>query len=147
VGGAIPRRARAAAVTGPEYEALAGFRQALREFFRFSDAAAEGAGIRPRHYQALLAIRGEPGGRALTVGDLAARVPFRHHRWVGGVDRLAGLVLVARATDAEDRRRVRLVLTARGRRVLAGLAAAHRAELRGLARRLREIMGRLEARS
>src|SRR5262245_13558441 len=34
-----------------EYQALAAFRHALREFLRFSEAAAEAVGLTPRQYQ------------------------------------------------------------------------------------------------
>ena len=143
----MTRRSAAArvapALRQADYEALAAFRQALRDFFQFSDAAARGAGLLPRQYQALLAIRGQPGGRALGVGDLARQLGIRHHSAVGLVDRMVALGLVARRVDAEDRRRVSVSLTASGERTLARLASAHRAELRGLAPRLRALLARL----
>ena len=129
-----------------DYEALAGFRQAMRDFFQFSDAAARAAGLMPRQYQALLAIRGRPRGRALTVGELAGRLAIRHHSAVGLVDRMADLGLVARASDPADGRRVTVALTRAGERTIARLAAAHRVELRGLAPRLAGLLGRLEPR-
>ena len=45
-----------------DYATLAGFRYALRQFARYSEAAAEKAGLTPRQHQALLAIRAGPGG-------------------------------------------------------------------------------------
>ena len=44
-----------------EYETLAAFRYALRQFLRFSEVAAQEAGLTPQQYQALLAIKGYPG--------------------------------------------------------------------------------------
>ena len=41
-----------------DYQTLAGFRYALREFVRYSEAAAEQAGLTPRQHQALLATEG-----------------------------------------------------------------------------------------
>jgi hypothetical protein len=50
-----------ARVTKKEYGTLAAFRYRLRHFLRFSESAAEAAGLTSRQYQALLAIRGLPG--------------------------------------------------------------------------------------
>jgi DNA-binding MarR family transcriptional regulator len=127
-------------VTQAEYEALAELRYAIREFLRFSEAAAEEAGLTPRQHQALLAIRGAPGGIASTVGDLARRLHLRHHSAVGLVDRLAARGLVVRRRAAPDRRRVRVALTGGGRRVLARLSSIHRGELRRLGPRLRGLL-------
>jgi DNA-binding MarR family transcriptional regulator len=123
-----------------EYEALADFRQAVREFLRFSETAAAAAGLTPRQHQALLAIRGAHGGVPLSVGDLAQTLYVRHHSAVGLVDRLVALGYVARQTGKPDRRRVLVALTPAGQRVLAGLSAAHRDELRQLGPRLRAAL-------
>ena len=53
-----------------DYATLAGFRYALRQFVRYSEASAAEAGLTPRQHQALLAIRAGPGGM-LRVGELA----------------------------------------------------------------------------
>jgi DNA-binding MarR family transcriptional regulator len=127
-------------VSQAEYEALADFRQAVREFVRFSETATAAAGLTPRQHQALLAIRGTHGEALLSVGELAQRLYVRHHSAVGLVDRLASLGLVARRTGKPDRRRVLVALTAAGRRVLARLSAAHREELRHLGPRLRAAL-------
>lgn len=127
-------------VSQAEYEALADFRQAVREFLRFSETAAAAAGLTPRQHQALLALRGTRGTALLSIGDLAGRLYVRHHSAVGLVDRLAALGLVQRRPGKPDRRRVLLALTAAGRRVLDGLSAAHREELRQLGPRLRAAL-------
>lgn len=66
------------------------------------------------------------GWRALSVigafepvssGNVAHRSSMDADKVTRAVDRLVGLGLVARKVDAEDRRRVVLTLTARGRRV------------------------------
>jgi DNA-binding MarR family transcriptional regulator len=123
-----------------EYEALADFRQAVREFLRFSETAAAAAGLTPRQHQVLLAIRGAHGGVPLSVGDLAQKLYVRPHSAVGLVDRLVALGLVARRKGKPDRRRVLVALTAKGRRLLGGLSAAHRQELRQLDPRLRAAL-------
>jgi DNA-binding MarR family transcriptional regulator len=140
--GAPGKRAR---VTLGEYEALAGFRSTLRRFLAFSESAARSAGLTPRQHQALLAIMGAARGAHPTVGDLAQGLGVRHHSAVGLVDRLAALGLIERETAGRDRRRVELVLTPRGCRVLEGLAAAHRGELRQVAPRLEALLAALEA--
>jgi DNA-binding MarR family transcriptional regulator len=127
-------------VTQAEYEALADFRFALREFQRFSETAAATVGLTPRQHQALLAIRGTRAGRPLSVGGLAESLKVRPHSAVGLVDRLAGMGLVARRHGRVDRRQVFVSLTAAGRRMLARLSAAHRAELRRLRPRLRAVL-------
>lgn len=134
-------------VSQGEYEALAAFRHALNRFLAFSTAAARGAGLTPRQHQALLAIKGAPGGRPVTIGDLANRLLIRHHSAVGLVDRLARLGHVARKPAPGDRRLVNLVVAPSGRRVLERLSAAHREELRQVRRPLAALLESLTSRS
>lgn len=125
---------------GPaEYRTLALFRQGLRRFLRFSEEAAADAGLTPRQYQALLALRGSPSGR-MPVGELAAALEVRHHSAVGLVNRLESLGLVGRHADPADRRRALVATTARGERTLARLASAHRAQLKAMAPTLRRLL-------
>jgi len=132
--------ARAPRIRQTEYEALAEFRYALREFLRFSETAAGAAGLTPRQHQALLAIRAWPRDRPLPVGALAERLQVRPHSAVGLVDRLASLGYVARRRGTPDRRQVFVRLSGKGERLLARLSAAHRAELRQLGPRLRALL-------
>src|SRR3954471_20025862 len=112
-----------------DYAALATFRQSLREFLRFSEDAAAQAGLTARHYQVMLIVRACPKGRRVTIGTLAERLFIKHHSAVGLVDRLALEGLVERKASREDRRKVELRLTTKGRQVLAKLAAMHRGQL------------------
>ena len=66
--------ARSKQLDKAQYEALAAFRYALRKFLRFSESAAQAAGITPQQHQALLAIKGFPGRDQVTVGELHVRV-------------------------------------------------------------------------
>ena len=129
-------------VRDEDYTTLATFRYELRTFLHFSENAAAEAGLTAQQYQALLALRGVPGGSML-VGELAERLLLRPHSASGLVDRLMGLGLVERCRGDDDRRQVRILLTDIGRKVLASLAASHRAELRRLRPLLTELMRRL----
>ena len=126
-----------------DYEILAEFRYLLMRFAAFSEKAAHAAGLAPRQHQALLAIKGYPGGAEATVGELAERLGIRHHSTVGLVDRLVSRGYLVRREDRQDRRRTRLSLTPSGEQALAGLAAAHRQELRRVAPLLKSLLGRL----
>src|SRR5579859_2169152 len=113
--------------TDADLATLAGFRYALRKFLRFSEEAAASAGLRPQHYLALLAIRGHPDTRHITLGVLAERMQVRPHSAVGLADRLVRRGLVLRRRSARDGREVHLVLTARGERMLRMVAGLNRA--------------------
>ena len=130
-------------VSQAEYEALADFRQAVREFLRFSETAAAAAGLTPRQHQALLALQGKRGPALLSVGDLAARLYVRHHSAVGLVDRLVTEKLVSRSSSTEDRRLVLIQLTERGENVLAKLSSAHRKQLKRIGPKLNLLLKRL----
>jgi DNA-binding MarR family transcriptional regulator len=133
-----------AEVTKADIERLAAFRVVLRRFLHFSEEAAKAVGLTPQHYQAMLAIKGQPGRDRVTIGELAAWLLLEHHSAVGLVDRLESAGLVMREADMLDRRRVLVSLTEHGENVLAQLAAAHRAELwelgPGLVEALQEVL-------
>jgi DNA-binding MarR family transcriptional regulator len=122
-----------------DYAQLAAFRQALRGFLRFSEAAAAKAGLTTQHYQAMLVLRACPDDARVTINDLAGQLLIKHNSAVGLVDRLVEENLVTREASSTDRRKVHLGLTRRGRQVLAKLAAMHRAELQ----RVGPLLGRL----
>lgn len=136
---------RTQSLTKAEYEALAAFRRALRQFTAFSAEAARKTGLTPRHHQALLAIKGAAGRDALGIGEIAETLCLRPHSAVELVDRMAELGLVRRHADAEDHRRVWVGLTSAGEDVLARLSAQHLRELQaigpGLARMLERFGG------
>lgn len=130
-------------VSQADYEALAAFRYALRQFLHFSETAAEAVGLTPQQHQTLLAIKGFPGGAQVTIGDLAERLQIRHHSAVGLVDRLAAQELVTREAAQDDRRQVRVALTERGEQVLASLSVTHREELRRISPNLKQLLAQL----
>lgn len=128
-----------------EYEALANFRYALRQFMRFSEQAAEKAGLTPQQHQALLAIMGFPGREQITIGELAERLQIHHHSVVGLVDRLVTQGLVARHQGTIDRRQVYISLSQAGLALLEQLSTAHRDELRQLGPQLRKLIEQIDS--
>jgi DNA-binding MarR family transcriptional regulator len=124
-----------------DYARLAAFRQGLREFLRFSEGAAADAGLSTQHYQAMLILRACPEGSRTAISDLARQLLIKHNSAVGLVDRLSAEGLVRRAPSRADRRKVELELSARGRHVLAKLAAVHRRELERIGPELKRLIG------
>jgi len=128
-----------------DYAQLASFRHELRAFLRFSENAAAQEGLTSQHYQAMLILRGWPEGQLLSINDLAQQLLIKHNSAVGLVDRLANERLVVRQASAVDRRKVELRLSARGRQVLARLAAMHRDELRRIGPIMKRFFAELTA--
>jgi DNA-binding MarR family transcriptional regulator len=129
-----------------DFEALAEFRYALRKFLGFSEEAASRNGVTPQQYQALLAIEGYPGRNWVTVGELAEQMRIAHHSAVGLIDRMEAMNLVRRSTGKEDRRRVQVALSARGRTLLKKLYLVHREELRSSGAQLASLLQKAAAR-
>lgn len=117
-----------------DFEALSEFRYQLRRFLKFSEDAAQSAGLTPLHYLVLLHIKGYPGQDYATIGQLAERLQIRHHGAVALVSRCEQAGLVTRTPGREDRRQVLVRLTARGESQLRHLAELHRNELRSLSK-------------
>ncbi len=133
-----------AKVSKTDYETLAAFRHALRQFLHFSEEAAGKVSLTPHQHQALLAIKGYPGRDYVTIGELAERLQIRHHSAVGLVDRLEVQNLVARRAAEIDRRQVYVTVTPHGLTLLERLSATHRAELQRIGPRLSELLAQLE---
>jgi DNA-binding MarR family transcriptional regulator len=130
-------------VSKAEYEALAMFRYAIRQFLRFSEQAAQRVGLTPQQHQALLALKGFPGRDRVTIGELAERLQIRHHSAVGLVDRLVGQGLVTREPASDDRRQVYVALTERGAAMLEQLTSAHREELLRIGPEINALLERI----
>jgi DNA-binding MarR family transcriptional regulator len=139
-----PKRSRPT-VSDSDYQHLASFRHALREFLHFSEEAAIAAGIPPQQHQAMLAIRGFQHDGSLTVGELAERLKIRHHSAVGLVNRMVADGLALKLHAPHDRRQVLVRLTARGAGRLETLSAAHKAELARVGPALRQILTQLKS--
>jgi len=113
----------------PDYQTLAEFRYQIRRFLAFSERAARAHGLDAQQHQLLLALKGLPPGTAPTIGALADRLHVRHHSAVGLIDRLDQKGLVVRESDAADRRRVLVRISARGEALLRKLTHLHEEEL------------------
>jgi MarR family transcriptional regulator, organic hydroperoxide resistance regulator len=108
-------------------------------------------GIRFSVWRLLASLVGTAG---LTIGELADELLLQQPTVTRIVDRLAGDGLVARKSSPHDRRRVIVVLTARGRNLVAGLikeavqhqnemlAAYSKSEIELLFRVMRNVLGR-----
>lgn len=113
----------------PEFRQLADFRFRLRSFLSFSEQAAETQGVTAQHYQ-LLQIVGLADDKGPPITYIAQRMLLRHNSAVELVDRAERADLVQRIHDNDDHRRALVVLTPRGREVLASLLSAHLAYLK-----------------
>ncbi len=122
-----------------DYEHLLAFRTRLRRFDQWSRAAAEEHGLTHAQHQLLLAIRGFRGPGGPTIGEVAEMLFVKHHTATELVDRTQAIGLIHRVRDEEDSRRVRLVLTGKGREAIRSLTDAHLEELRRLAPLLGEL--------
>jgi len=127
-----------------DFEKLAAFRHALRRFAHFSEEAARPLGLEPQQHQALLAVEGFPGRNWATLGELAGQLQIRPHSAVGLVDRLEKSGFMVRTSAPEDRRRVHVHLTPKGREALEKLSAVHREELRRIGPSLRGLLADLD---
>ncbi|WP_042259273.1 MarR family winged helix-turn-helix transcriptional regulator [Paraburkholderia heleia] len=115
-----------------DFEQLSEFRYQMRRFERFSEQAAQAEGITPLQYLLLLHVKGYPGRSWATIGELAERLQSQHHGVVALVSRCEAIELVERRVSERDRRQVEVHLLPAGEKLLARLAALHRAELRSL---------------
>jgi len=113
-----------------EYLALAEFRHQLERFLQRRRRAARQAGLQPKQYQLMLAVKGMPKGRRPTVGEVAERLQIQNHSVVELVDRLEKRRYIERQRDDRDRRVVRLILTPAGEAVLRKLVTHSLTELR-----------------
>jgi DNA-binding MarR family transcriptional regulator len=110
-----------------DYRALAEFRYHIGRYLDFSDQAAKAAGIEPRQYQLLLALRGLPETVEPTVGALAQQLRSHHHSTVELINRAEANDLVQRSRDGP---RVLVRLTRKGERVLTQAVEQRLEELR-----------------
>ncbi len=127
-----------------DYAVLAAFRRDLRRFLRFSEKAAEEAGLTAQQYQVLLALRATSDGQ-LSVGELAEQMLLAPHSASELLSRLETAGLVTRFKSDVDGRRVDVSISPMGSRIIASLAQSHREELKRLRPMLQELIDGLDA--
>jgi DNA-binding MarR family transcriptional regulator len=140
----VKRSAKHAALTRADYEALAGFRHAVRRYLAFAEKGARSVGLTSQQHQALLAIKAQSFSRPVAIGDLAAQLLLKHHSAVELVGRLEKAGFTQRGADPEDRRRVLVSLTPEGEGVLAALSTNNLRELRHVAPAFSGLLGQLD---
>lgn len=113
-----------------DYESIAELRYQIRRYLRFSEEASRAAGLEPRQYQLMLALKGLPRGTRPRIGELAERLQIRHHSAVELVNRLMAGGYIRRYQEGSDRREVLVALTSKGEQQLRKLFLHHRSELR-----------------
>jgi DNA-binding MarR family transcriptional regulator len=131
-----------AQVTRQDFRKLLEFRVALREFQRWSEDQADAAGLTHVQHQLLVGIKGHPGNRPPTVGDLAGYLLLRPHSTVELIDRAETAGLVERVPDGNDGRVVRVRLTKDGDRIVHRLGRPHLDRLHELTVVLDELVTR-----
>jgi DNA-binding MarR family transcriptional regulator len=136
------RKMTAPRLTQPDFEKLLEFRVALRSFQRWSEDQAQAEGLTHVQHQLLVAIKGHPGNRPPTVGDLAGYLLLRSHSTVELIDRAEVAGLVERTPDRDDGRIVRVRLTEDGDRIVRNLTRAHLERLHDLAAVLSNLVTR-----
>jgi DNA-binding MarR family transcriptional regulator len=119
-----------ASLSASDYAALAEFRHQLERFLNRRRRAARMAGLQPKQYQLMLAVKGMPKGQQPTVGEIAERLQIQNHSVVELVDRLEKRRYILRQRDQADRRVVHLLITPAGEAVLRKLVTASLTELR-----------------
>jgi DNA-binding MarR family transcriptional regulator len=112
------------------YQALSEFRLQINRYLMLSDQAARSAGLHPRQYQLMLAIKGLPHGMEPTISNLASRLQIQHHSAVELVSRCESKGLLRRERSEQHRSYVFVRLTKKGEAMLRKLVAARRKELR-----------------
>ncbi|MEO5866680.1 MAG: MarR family transcriptional regulator [Sphingomonas sp.] len=111
-----------------DYEALADFRHALRQFQAFSESHAAKFGLTVQQHQALLAIRGAPAA-GVSIGYIADRMMVKPHSASGLITRLEALDLIERRASLDDGRQTIIHLTAKSHELLSALSSTHREEI------------------
>lgn len=137
------RRSNPPKLQTADYTKLASFRYALRRFLHFSELTTAQVGLTGQQYQAMLAVRSWEERGPVSISDLANELLIRHNSAVGLVDRLVAQDLMVRERIPENRRKVRLLLTAKGERVLGQLASIHRLKLRRIGPQISRVLGEL----
>jgi DNA-binding MarR family transcriptional regulator len=123
-----------------DFENLLAFRVALRRFQRWSEDQAVAAGLTQVQHQLLVAIKGHPGTKPPSVGQIADYLLLQSHSAVGLVDRAEAAGFVRRCPDPGDARVARVELTEAGDQLVTGLTEVNLAEMHKLAAALSALI-------
>ena len=124
-----------------DYVARARFRHRLRLFERFTQDACREQNVTLAQYQLLIQVKGRPDRDWALVGELSECLVLRHHTTVELVGRCEAAGLVFRERDADDLRKVRVMLTPLGNKVVENIARQHHGELGRLLAHVRADLG------
>jgi DNA-binding MarR family transcriptional regulator len=109
------------------------FRYEIRRFMRFGEEACRAVGVTAVQYHLMLHTQAFDGREWASIGELAERLQTAPHGVVALVTRCEEAGLVRRQASQQDGRMVEVHLTAKGRKIVARLAAEHNAQLGALA--------------
>jgi len=129
-----------------DYEALANLRYRLRKFTEFSTAEVHRLDISPQQHQALLAIKGLPADKEMTVGMLADRLLISPQSATVLVRDLVDAGYIERDNSVAARRHHVIRLIDRGEDILEKLSGAHLHEIREMAPELMQALRILQDR-
>jgi DNA-binding MarR family transcriptional regulator len=126
-----------------DYRGLAAFRYHIRQYLDFSNGAARSAGLEPKQYELLLAIKGKPDGVTATVGVIADHLYLRNHSAVELINRAAEHGFLTRTRISTPRTHVLVGLTKKGERMLSKAVALRLKEIRRAGPALAKILASL----
>lgn len=132
-----------AAANQDDFRKIADFRLALFEFQRQSEAVLEEFKIGSRQFYAMLIIKNSPAGNNATIGKVAEGMSIHPSSASGLVARLESSGLAERIFDLENRRQVRVKLTARGEELLARILVTDAQFTAQLSDQYRELMAKI----
>ncbi|MCL4409362.1 MAG: MarR family winged helix-turn-helix transcriptional regulator [Gammaproteobacteria bacterium] len=119
-------------ITKTEFTFLSDFRYRLRVYLRRSEEICASHGITSLQYQLLLHVQSFPDRDWANVGELSEKLQAKHHGTVMLVDRCERADLVKRVKSKQDKRKIEVHLTEKGRALAQQIALEHRPELKQL---------------
>jgi DNA-binding MarR family transcriptional regulator len=122
-----------------DYRRLLAFRNELRAFTRWSEQAAQSAGLTPALHQLLLVVRGHISQQGPTISEAADALHIRHHSAVELAQRAETTGLIQRTRDITDHRQIHLQLTPVGHTQLEALTRQHLPRIQALANVLDDV--------
>jgi len=129
-----------------DFRKIAEFRLALFEFQRKSESVLAEFKIGSRQFYAILIINSGSAGKHVTIGKVAEGMGIHPSSASGLVARLESSGLAERIFDLENRRQVRVKLTPRGEKILAGIIASDSQFTAQLSDQYRDLQAKISGR-